>query len=323
MENISRPKKKRSQFPEIVRRFRKNLLAVIGVFVIILMIILALTADLLAPGDPLIGLPGYNLQNWGNANQFPSNEHIFGTDHLGRDLFARVAHGSRYSLIVGFVVIGIGMGIGVPLGALAGFFHGLVDNTIMRFTDILLAMPNILLAIVIASAMGGGIMTVMIAVGVGAIPGFARIVKAEVLALKEQEFVEAARSCGASDLRLIMRHVLPNCMASIIVNATMGMAGGILSAAGLSFIGVGLQPPIPEWGALLAEGRRWMLAGFWHVTVFPGLFIAMLIFSLNMMGDGLRDAFDPRLRGGGMSKRRFRRLLRARMAAESELREDN
>jgi peptide/nickel transport system permease protein len=303
-------KKKHSNFKEIWKRFRKNPLAVIGLVILILMFILAISADWLAPGDPDLGLPGYNLQNWGNSRQFPSREHIFGTDQMGRDMFARIAHGSRISLSVGFVVVGIGLFIGIPIGCVAGFYGGIRDNIIMRFLDILLAMPNILLAIAISATLGPGVRNVMIAVGVGAIPTYARTVRALVLTVKEQEFIEAARSCGASDKRLIFRHILPNCIAPVIVEATMGLAGAILSAAGLSFIGVGLAPPTPEWGAMLSDGRQWMLSGFWHMTLFPGLMIAMLIFSLNMMGDGLRDAFDPKLRSGGFSKKRFKRILK-------------
>jgi peptide/nickel transport system permease protein len=159
---------------------------------------------------------------------------------------------------------------------------------------------------------------IMMAIGIAAIPGYARIVKAQVLTVKNQEFVEAARSCGASNTRLIFRHILPNCMAPIIVEATMGVAGGILSAAGLSFIGIGIQAPLPEWGAMLSGGRSEMLSGFWHITLFPGLFIALLIFSLNMMGDGLRDAFDPRLRGANFSKGKFKRLQRKRLKEEAK-----
>jgi len=310
--------KKASQFKEVWKRFKKNPLAMVGLVVIILMVIMAIMADVLAPPDA-IGMPGYNLQNWTNSRQFPSGEHVFGTDNLGRDVFARVAHGARYSLLVGFVVVGIGLSAGVTLGAIAGFFAGVVDNIIMRILDIVLAMPTILLAIAIVSALGPGLYSVMIAVGIAVIPGYARIVKAQVLTLKNQEFVEAARSCGAGNTRLIFRHILPNCLAPIIVEATMGLAGGILSAAGLSFLGIGLQPPIPEWGAMLSDGRGWILAGYWHMTVFPGLFIALLIFSLNMMGDGLRDAFDPRLRGASFSKRKFRKLQAERFAADAEL----
>jgi len=310
--------KKVSQFKEVWKRFKKNPLAMVGLVIIILMILMAIFADILAPADD-IGMPGYNLQNWTSARQFPSAEHIFGTDSLGRDIFSRVAHGARYSLAVGFVVVGIGLTVGVALGAVAGFFAGVTDNIIMRILDIVLAMPTILLAIAIVAMLGPGLFSVMIAVGVAVIPIYARTVKAQVLSIKNQEFVEAARSCGAGNGRLIFRHILPNCLAPIIVEATMGLASGILSAAGLSFLGIGLQPPIPEWGAMLSDGRGWILAGYWHMTVFPGLFIALLIFSLNMMGDGLRDAFDPRLRGASFSKRKFKKLQAERFAADARL----
>ena len=308
-------RKKENLFKEVWKRFRKSPLAMIGLVIVVLILLLAASADIIAPGS--LGLPGYNLQDWGNARQFPSAENIMGTDHNGRDVFSRIAHGARYSLLVGFVVIAISMSVGVTLGAISGFYGGVVDNIIMRTIDIVLAMPTILLAIALAATFGPGLRNVMLAVGIAYIPYYARLVKAQVLAIKEQEFVEAARSCGASNFRLIRKHVLPNCMAPIIVEATMGMSNAILSAAGLSFIGIGLQPPIPEWGAMLSEGRQWMLAGFWHLTLFPGLFIALLIFSFNMMGDGLRDALDPRLRGAGMTAKRFKKLQQRRLAADA------
>ena len=311
--------KKQSQFKEVWKRFKKNPLAIIGLVIIILMILLASSAHIIAPGDPVLGIPGYNMQTWGrdSQNQPPSAEHIFGTDNLGRDVFSRIAHGARYSLFVGFVVIVTGMTAGITLGAIAGFYGGVADNIIMRIADIILAMPTILLAIAITATLGPGLTNVMIAVGIAVIPSYARIVKAQVLTQKEQEFVEAARSCGASNFRIISRHILPNCTAPIIVEATMGMASAILTAAGLSFIGIGLQSPTPEWGAMLSEGRQWMMSGVWHLTVFPGLFIALLIFSLNMMGDGLRDAFDPRLRGAGVTARKFKKLQLARLKTEA------
>jgi len=313
--DTNKKEKKHSQFKEVWKRFRKNPLAMVGLVILILMFSLALVADLVAPA--VDGMPGYNLQDWTRARQFPSAEHIFGTDTLGRDMFSRIAHGARFSLAFGFVIVAIGLTVGGILGAISGFFGGISDNIIMRITDILLAMPNILLAIAIVATLGRSMFNIMIAVGIAAIPGYARIVKAQVLTVKNQEFVEAARSCGASNTRLIFRHILPNCMAPIIVEATMGVAGGILSAAGLSFIGIGIQAPLPEWGAMLSGGRSEMLSGFWHITLFPGLFIAMLIFSLNMMGDGLRDAFDPRLRGASFSKGKFRRLQRKRLKEEA------
>jgi peptide/nickel transport system permease protein len=334
----TKAKKRRGQeIREVWRRFRKNPIAMAGLVMIIGMFVLAALADVIAPSTEFH--PGYDVQNLRYTFIMPSlsphevwryNEatgeyehvggtgqvHIFGTDNLGRDVFARIAHCSRITLMVGFIVVSVSMFAGVTLGAIAGFYGRYIDNIIMRIIDIILAMPTILLAIAIASALMGtavpGIVGIMIAVGVGAIPGFARITRAQVLSLREQEFIEAARSAGASDRRLIFRHIIPNCTAPIIVEATMGMAGAIASAAALSFLGLGISPPTPEWGAMLAGGRGFLVAGYWHLTVFPGLAIAMIIFSLNMMGDGLRDAFDPRLRGAGFSKKRFKRILRAR-----------
>ncbi|MCL2564397.1 MAG: ABC transporter permease [Defluviitaleaceae bacterium] len=287
------PSKKRSQLYDIWRRFSKSKTAMLGLFIMVVLILLALTADIIAPGDER--RPGYDIQNLQNTFQPPSLEHPFGTDNFGRDIFARVAHGSRISLQVGLVVVSISMFAGVALGAVSGFFSGFVDNFIMRTVDILLAIPNILLAIAIASALRPGLGSVMIAVGISAISGYARIVRASVLSLREQEFIEAARSVGASNFRIITKHILPNCMAPIIVQATMGMASAISVAAALSFIGIGIQPPTPEWGAMLAESRRF-IRDHWHMVMFPGVAIALIIFALNMMGDGLRDAFDPRLK---------------------------
>ena len=287
--------KKRSQWREVWRRFRRNRTAMLGLFIMIGLITLALTAGIIAPGSEDGRTPGYDLQNLNNLFRSPSWEHPFGTDNFGRDILARVAHGARISLAVGMVVVSISVFAGVTLGAIAGFFSGIIDNFIMRAIDVLLAIPPILLAISIASALRPGLGSVIIAVGIGAVPTYGRIVRASVLSLREQEFVEAAHSIGASNVRIIIRHILPNCMAPIIVQATMGMAHAILLAASLSFIGVGVQPPVPEWGAMLAESRRF-IRDQWHMVFFPGLAISLVIFGLNMMGDGLRDAFDPRLK---------------------------
>ncbi|MCL2852451.1 MAG: ABC transporter permease [Defluviitaleaceae bacterium] len=278
---------------DVWKRFRKSRTAMFGLFIIIALIILALSAEILAPADAIN--PGYDIQDLGNTFAPPGGEHIFGTDNFGRDIFARIAHGARISLYVGFVVVSISMVTGVTLGALSGYYSGIIDNVIMRIIDILLAIPFLLLAVSIVAALGPGLRNVMIAVGVAGIPGYARIVRASVLSVREQEFIEAARSVGANNFRIITRHILPNCMAPIIVQATMGMAGAILSAAALSFIGLGIQPPQPEWGAMLAESRRFM-RDHWHMVMFPGVAIATVIFGLNMIGDGLRDAFDPRLK---------------------------
>ena len=289
----SQPRKKRSQMHEVWRRFRKSVTGMVGLTIMVLLVALALSADIIAPAYG--ASPGYDIQNLDNTFQPPSWEHPFGTDNFGRDILSRVAHGARISLQVGFVVVSISMVAGVTLGAISGFFSGISDNFIMRIIDILLAIPNILLAIAIASALRPGILSVMIAVGVSSIPGYARIVRASVLSLREQEFVEAARAGGASSFHIITRHILPNCMAPIIVQATMGMAVAISMAASLSFIGIGISPPVPEWGAMLAESRRF-IRDHGHMVFFPGAAIALVIFGLNMMGDGLRDAFDPRLK---------------------------
>jgi len=291
--------KKKSQIGDVWRRFRKSPTAMIGLFIILLLILTAIFADVIAPpiDDPLLGkVPAYEHQDLFNTRQFPSAEFPFGTDSVGRDTFARVVHGSRTSLLVGFVVVSISLVSGVFLGAVAGFYGRAADSIIMRIMDIMLAVPNILLAISIAAALGAGLVNVMIAVGVGAIPGYARLVRASILSLREQEFIEAARSIGANDARLIFRHLLPNCVAPIIVQATLDMAIAILSAAALSFIGLGVEPPTPEWGSMLAQGREFVLSGYWPLTVFPGLAIALVVFGLNMLGDGLRDALDPRLK---------------------------
>ena len=305
---VNKPKRKRSQIGEIWKRFKRNPLGIVGLVIIVLMATLALLAPVLAPASPDGRVPGYNHQRWGveYVRQFPSADAIMGTDHLGRDVFSRIVHGARISLLIGFVVIGIGITFGLTLGAIAGYFAGVADNIIMRIIDVILAVPNILMAIAIVAALGQGLRSVMIAVGFASIPIYARTVRAQVLIFKEQEFVEAARACGASHLRIIFRHIIPNSLPPIIVEASMGMAGAILAAAGLSFIGLGLQPPTPEWGAMLNEGRAWMLAGYWHLTVFPGLMIACIIFALNMVGDGLRDALDPKLRSSGFGKKKFR-----------------
>ena len=287
------PRKKRSQMLDVWNRFRRSRTAMLGLLIIVLLIALALSADIIAPGDARN--PGYDIQDLSNAFHPPGAEHFFGTDNFGRDIFSRIAHGARLSLYIGFVVVSISMVSGVILGAISGYYGGHIDNIIMRIIDIMLAIPTLLLAIAIVAALGPSLTNVMIAVGVGSIPGYARIVRGSVLSLREQEFIEAARSVGANNFRIISKHILPNCMAPIIVQATMGMAGAILTAAALSFIGIGVQPPLPEWGAMLADSRRF-IRDQWHMVMFPGAAIATVIFGLNMIGDGLRDAFDPRLK---------------------------
>lgn len=279
-----------SQWAEVWRRLKKNRMAMIGLIILILLVLMAIFADVLAPA-------GFNAQNIKVRSKAPSNEFWFGTDNFGRSILDRAIHGSRVSLVIGIISVSIAVVFGGLLGAVAGFFGGKIDNLIMRVMDILLAIPSILLAISIVAALGGGLFNVMIAVGISSIPGYARIVRASVLSLKGQEFVDAARAIGAGNGRIIFKHIIPNSLAPVLVQGTLGVATAILSAAGLSFIGLGLQPPNPEWGAMLAVGRH-HVRDHGHMTLFPGLFIMITILALNLLGDGLRDALDPKLKSG-------------------------
>ncbi|NMB04274.1 MAG: ABC transporter permease [Tissierellia bacterium] len=279
---------KRNQWKEVWRRLRQNKMAMVGLAILIILALAAIFADVIAPN-------GFDNQVIKDRFQTPNSTHWFGTDNLGRGVFDRVIHGARVSLSIGIISVSIAIVFGGLLGALAGFYGGRVDNVIMRSMDILLAIPSILLAISIVSALGGGLFNVMLAVGISSIPGYARIVRASVITLKGQEFIEAARAIGANDSRIIMKHIIPNSLAPIIVQGTLGVAGAILSAAGLSFIGLGLSPPNPEWGAMLSGGRDY-IRDHMHMTLFPGLMIMATIFALNLLGDGLRDALDPKLK---------------------------
>ena len=281
-------RKKQSQLKEIWRRFRKNRAAVLGLMVLGLLFFSAIFADVITP-------EARDAQDLTRTFQPPSRQHIMGTDNFGRDMFTRIIFGTRTSLMVGFTAVGVALSMGLLIGSLAGYYGGKVDNILMRFIDILISIPSILLAIAIASALGPGLINVMIAVGIAAVPEYARITRAQVLTIREQEFVEAARAIGGNDLRIITRHILPNAMAPIIVQATLGLSGAILSAAGLSFIGLGIQPPTPEWGFMLSAGRRF-LREFPHMVIFPGLAIVTVVLAINMVGDGLRDALDPKLK---------------------------
>jgi len=280
--------KKQSQAKDIWRRFCKNKAAVLGLIILCILVFTAIFADILAP-------EGRDAQNLQRVFLEPSAQNLLGTDNLGRDMFSRIIYGTRTSLQVGFIAVTVSMTLGVLMGAIAGYYGGIMDNFLMRIIDIIMAVPNILMAIAIASALGPGLTNVMIAVGVGAIPGFARQTRAAVLTIREREFVEAARAIGANDLRIVMRHILPNSLAPIIVESTLGLGNAILSAAGLSFIGLGIQPPTPEWGFMLSVGRRY-LRDYPHMSIFPGLAIVIVVLALNMVGDGLRDALDPKLK---------------------------
>lgn len=280
--------KRRSQIGEIVRRIRKNKTATFGLIMILVLIFTAVFANFLAPYH-------YDDQDLDRRFLKPSLSHLFGTDEFGRDIFSRVIYGSRISLLVGFIAVGISLILGGILGSIAGYYGGTLDNIIMRLMDIALSIPQILLAIAIAASLGPGLMNLMIAVGISSTPKYARVIRASILSIKNQEFIEAAKAVGCSDFRIITKHILPNCLAPIIVQTTFGVAVAILSAAALSFIGLGIQPPNPEWGAMLSRGRKY-IRDYPHLAIFPGMAIMVVILALNLFGDGLRDATDPRLK---------------------------
>lgn len=280
--------KHQTQMGIIWRQLRRNRAAMIGATILLIEILLAVAAPVIVPFDPY-------QQNPRAALQAPSVEHWFGTDDTGRDLFSRVIYGARISLRVGLISVMIGGCIGITLGILAGYRGGFVDNLIMRTMDLLLAFPGILLALAIIAVLGPGLFNVMIAVGVASIPVYTRVARGSTLALKDREFVLSARSIGAGDARIAMRHILPNVLPPLIVLATLGIAGAILTAAGLSFIGLGAVPPTPEWGAILTLGRKYIYQAWWYTT-FPGLAIMITVLGINMLGDALQDALDPRLR---------------------------
>lgn len=282
--------KKRSQWREVWRMLIKNKMAMLGLFILLFLIVLALFADIIYDYDSIV-----IKQNLAHRLQGPSGAHLLGTDEFGRDILARLIHGARVSLKVGILAVGLSIIVGGILGAISGFYGGTIDNIIMRAMDIFLAVPSILLAIAIVSALGPSMINLMIAISVSSVPTYARIVRASVLSIRDQEFIEAAKAIGASNTRIIFKHIIPNALAPVIVQGTLGVANAILSIAGLSFIGLGIQPPAPEWGSMLSGGRQYLRYAWW-VTTFPGLAIMITILSLNLLGDGLRDALDPRLK---------------------------
>ena len=290
MEDGAVQVKKRSQFQETWRRLKKNRMAMLGLFVITLLILGSIFADFIFDYNDVVIKQDTSIRLEG-----PSSEHWLGTDEFGRDILARLVHGSRVSLSVGVVAVTISLLIGGTLGAIAGFYGGKVDNVIMRFMDILLAVPSLLLSITIVSALGPSLINLMLAIGISSVPSYARIVRASVLTVKDQEFVEAARCIGANNFEIITSHIIPNCMAPIIVQVSLKVASAILSTSGLSFLGLGVKAPTPEWGAMLSGGRSY-LRNAPHLCIFPGIAIIITILSLNLLGDGLRDALDPKLK---------------------------
>ena len=289
-------KKQRSLWQDAWRRFKKNRTAMIGLAFFLFLIAIAITTLVidLATGNEFYRNNVINQDLFGRLKG-PSMAHPFGQDEFGRDMLLRMIWAVRYSLFMGSAAVIIGMVCGGVLGAMSGYYGKTVDAVIMRAMDILLAIPSMLLATAIVAALGTSLFNVLLAIAISYIPSFARTVRAAVLTVKDQEFIEAARAIGCHDGEIIFKYIIPNAMAPIIVQATMGLAGAILSIAGLSFLGLGIQPPTPEWGAMLSNARQY-IRDAWHVTVIPGLGIMLTILALNLMGDGLRDALDPRLK---------------------------
>lgn len=272
------------------RRFRRHRVAQIGAVLLLLLIVVGVLAPVIAPYDP-------NVPNLQIKLARPSWTHWFGTDHLGRDLLSRVMYGARVSVLIGVISVGIALVGGLPLGLAAGYVGGRADRYLSAIIDFLLSFPPLLLAILVIAIFGPGLSNAMIAIGVSLVPIFARLIRAEVIRVREEVYVEAVQALGANHLRIVVKHVLPNSLPPIIVQVTLSMATAILSASYLGFLGLGAQPPTPEWGAMLNDGRRYLRSAM-HASIFPGAVIMLTILAFNLFGDGLRDALDPKSNRG-------------------------
>lgn len=280
--------RKRSRWGDVWRRFKRNRVAIVSLILLVLIILVTICSKQIAPY-------AYGEINLRDRFQYPSLQHLFGTDNLGRDILSRVLVGGKISLLVAFAAIALAATVGSLFGAAAGYYDGKTETVIMKSTDILMAIPAFLLAVTVSAALGTGIMETALAVGLCNIPRFVRLMRAETLTVKGKEFIEAARACGASDIQIILGHVFPNSLSSTIVNVTLSVGIAILQISGLSFVGLGVQPPDPEWGSMLASGRTY-IRDFWPMVVFPGAAIVVTLILFNLVGDGLRDAMDPKLK---------------------------
>lgn len=287
-KNSAEVLKKRSMWKDVWIRLCRNKLAVVGMFIVLLLVLMAIFADVIAPYP-------YDEQNLSIRLQFPSLAHPFGTDNYGRDILSRVIYGGRISLLVSTIGVILSLLVGGILGGIAGYFGGIVDTIIMRVMDIVMAIPGIMLAVCISAALGGGVWQTAISISIGGVAGTCRLLRATALTVRGEEFIEAARASGASNFRILMSNLIPNCLAPLIVNTTMSLGGNIMMISSLSFIGLGVQPPTPEWGAILNAGREFVRT-FWPMITFPGIAIALTMFGFNVFGDGLRDALDPKLK---------------------------
>jgi len=280
--------KKRSQWRDVWKRLRRNKLAMIGMVLVIVIVLSAAFAEVIAPYP-------YDGIDVTARLQFPNGQHLLGTDNFGRDLLSRIIYGGRISLLVACAAVALALVVGGVLGATAGFFGGTYETVVMAIMDILMAIPGFLLAVAISTALGGGTFNTSLAIAVGCIPSYARLVRSQVLTIKDREFVEAAEAMGASRLRIIFHDIVPNALSPIIVESTLRIGACILQISSLSFIGLGVQPPTPEWGSIMANGRDF-IRDFYPLVTFPGIAIMLTLFGFNMFGDGLRDALDPRLK---------------------------
>lgn len=279
----------RSLFRDAWRRLFRSWNGRVGLLIITITVLIGILAPIVSPYDPTTD------SNLGDARLAPSAAHPFGTDRLGRDVFRRIVHGTRISLTIGFVVVLFTSVTGTVLGLIAGYFGKGVDTVIMRIMDILLAFPSILLAIAIVAVRGPGVINTILAVAIVGVPGYARVVRSMVLSLKERDYVDAARMIGVRDMRIMFFHILPNSLSPIIVQMTLGVGGAVLFAAALGFLGLGIQPPAPEWGAMIGDGIPFLRQSP-HLVFFPGMAIMLTVLGFNLLGDGLRDALDPQLR---------------------------
>lgn len=282
--------KKRSQVKSIWLRYKKNKLAMFGLVMLVMMILCAVFADLIVDYEA-----DAVSQNMKIRLMSPNKDHIFGTDQYGRDIFARIIFGARISLMVGLATVSLSLTAGAMIGATAGYYGGKADNILMRIMDVLLAIPGLLMALAVVAALGPGLVNLIIANSITRVPQFARVVRSAILSIKGQEFIEAAKACGTRNTRIILRHILPNAIGPIIVQATLNMGTTILGIAALSFIGLGIQPPTPEWGSMLSDARSQMRY-YPYLVVIPGIAIMLAVMSFNLIGDGLRDSLDPKLK---------------------------
>lgn len=284
---IEETPKKQNQVIEIIKRMAYSKATIVCTVIVLLFVLIAIFAPFIAPYD--------YAEMCGKAFQGPNAEHLFGTDNLGRDVLSRVIYGTRYSLGLGIAATLVSLVFGMILGSVAGYYGGAVDEGLMRFCDIIQSIPGMLLNMALCVAFGSGTINTIFALGVGGIASSARLMRASFLNLRKAEFVEAARSIGCGDSRIIVRHIIPNAFAPVLVQTTMNIGGVIMTAAGLSFLGLGVQAPLPEWGAMLSGGRDFIRKAPW-LCIFPGICILVLVLCLNLVGDGLRDAMDPKLK---------------------------